>query len=211
MEVRVMKKNVCEKASKYFALVMALICMVSLLAGCEVYSGEWQEYGDFTLKYKSNNKRYAMVAEWKWDGDLDNTIIEIPDECEKTVIEAMGGPLGTNAPMKSFQIKSDCELRFQGTDPEKYKDVEVSFDEVVFTLKIGKNIKKVHMNYRDREDDEYNWVAIENNDGSVTFYRIYFEVECDDENKTFYSKDGKLYQKKDNAKVKGLVYRSDAE
>ncbi|MBO4688160.1 MAG: hypothetical protein J5636_06565 [Clostridiales bacterium] len=200
-----MRKKVYGKASKCAALVLALICMVSILPGCNVYSGEWKEYGDFTLKFNEGKSR-AMAAEWKWDGDLDNTVIEIPDKYENTVIDALGGPLGSNAPMKSFQVMSDCELQFKGTDPEKYKDVEVSFDEVVFTLKIGKNIKTVHMNYNDREDFDYNWVGIEKEDGSVVFYRVYFEVECDDENKTYFSKDGKLYQKKNKEKVSGLLY-----
>ena len=197
------------KAAKRIAGILAMVCLMAGLAGCHVYDGETKEYGDFTLKFNSG-KDYAMVYSWNWDGDPDNTVIEIPDKYEgKVKIDALGGPLGTNAPMGSFQIETDCDLKFKGTDPEKYKDVEVSFDEVVFTLEIGENISKIHMNHNDRDDFQPNWVPIEQEDGSVIFYRVYFEVECDDDNKTFYSEDGVLYQKKDNVKVGGILYREE--
>ena len=81
---------------------------------------------------------------------------------------------------------------------------------MVFTLKIGKNVEKVWMSYSSEESQGKNYIPVVQEDGSVIFYHVFFEVECSTENKKYYSKSGKLYDTKSNNKVEGISYKSDS-
>ncbi len=147
-----------------------------------------------------------MAESWKWSGDLEDTIIEIPDtDGDKTLIDRLGGPIGSNAPMTAFRIETNCDELYQGDDAPKYS-FDVSFDTVTFTLKLGKNISSITSVHGNTNSQTNQYIAIENEDGSVTFYKVLFKAECSDENKTFYSKDGKLYLKKDDSLSTSLLY-----
>ncbi len=205
-----MVKRGSPKSGKYLFSFLTMILMAAVLAGCHAYDGPYEQNGDFTVKY-NQQKQFATVVEWKWDGDLGNTVIEIPDKTDDgVVIDGMGGVLGSNAPRLVFFVKTGDEVEWKGTDPANYKDVNVSFDEVVFTLKIGKNVEKVWMSYSSEESQGKNYIPVVQEDGSVIFYHVFFEVECSAENKKYYSKNGKLYDTKSNNKVEGISYTSDS-
>ncbi|MBP5491315.1 MAG: hypothetical protein J6Y08_00540 [Clostridiales bacterium] len=202
-----MNQNRVHNCVRRMGLLMLLCAVMGLLASCHDYDGDTVESGKFTLRTNEQNT-YATVLSWNWSGDPNDVVIDIPDTYnDSIVIDAMGGPTGSNAPLLHFRVVTDCDVKYKGDDPEAY-DMEVSFDEVVFTLKIGKNIERQYIFYANVSSDVYDYIAIENDDGSVTFYKVYFEVEVSKDNEKFYSKNGKLYAVKNDELIK-LPYLED--
>ena len=67
--------------------------------------------------------------------------------------------------------------------------------EIVFTVNVGKKINVISL------PQEYNnYVAVINDDGSITFYKCYLYFEVDENNEYFYSVDGDLYSKNSGLK-----------
>ena len=79
---------------------------------------------------------------------------------------------------------------------------EYVIEDVVFILNIGKNIEVVDYVVM---DEYYPHI---NEDGSITFYHPVVNINCSEENEHFYSKDGKLYDKKTNALINEFEYAS---
>ena len=48
-----------------------------------------------------------------------------------------------------------------------------------------------------------------NEDGSITFYHPVVEINCAEENKFFYSQDGKLYDKETDELISDFAYIDD--
>ena len=201
-----MKKSIYS-AGKALALILTISLLVPILASCKLYDGDYKKSGDF--EFKLNKKEtFGTVTAWHWDGDPENTVIEIPDDYKGIVIDALGGSYGTNAPLLVFSIETDCDIKFKSLEAE-YK-VPVSYEKIVFTLKLGKNIGAIHTQYySEHVSEDVNYVGVTQEDGSVIFYQVFFEVECSKENKTFYSKKGKLYTSKDDKRVGGIPHMDD--
>ena len=70
------------------------------------------------------------------------------------------------------------------------------------TIRIGKNLRLLG-------DIEMKLYHCDANDPKV-FYRILVTVECAEENRNFYSENGKLYRKAGNQLVDGFFYASDS-
>ena len=194
------------KWQKKSIIMIAVIGLMALLCSCDVYSGGIKTDGNFTYRFDEGKKR-AMVSSWHWDGDPENTVIEIQNEVDSAEIDALGGATGTNAPIDPFEIVTDYEVKFQfsGPNPEAYGG-NVTFEDIVFTLKIGKNVKSVRTSYTNRDDDLRNYAPIQKEDGTWIFYRIYFNVVCDDENQTLYAENGKLEKKRGTRTIDLLPY-----
>lgn len=196
-----MRKSCLKRVVLYVMMGMILI----MLCACRFYNGPTKELGKLTIRLDSEGKR-AMAVEWNWSGDPEDTLIEIPDtDGDKVLIDRLGGPIGSNAPVTAFRVATNCDELYQGEDVSKY-DFDVSFDTVTFTLKLGKNISSITCVHGNTNSKSNQYIAVKNDDGSVTFYNVLFRVECSDENKTFYSKDGKLYLKKDDSLDSSLRY-----
>lgn len=193
------------KCKKRFTLIVAVMMIMAILCACDVYSGGTKTEGNFTYRFNEGKKR-AMVSSWKWDGDLNNTVIEIPDEVDSAQIDALGGAIGTNAPIDPFEIETDYKISFSFNGPDKFYGDNISFEDVVFTLKIGKNVKNIRTAYTNRDDDIRNYAPIQKEDGSWVIYRIYFEVVVDEENKSLYSGNGKVSAKSGSPTIDLLPY-----
>ena len=193
------------KCKKRFTLMVAVMMIMAILCACDVYSGGTKTEGNFTYRFNEGKKR-AMVSSWKWDGDLNNTVIEIPDELDSAKIDALGGATGTNAPIDPFEIETDYTISFLFNGPDKFYGDNISFEDVVFTLKIGKNVKNIRTAYTNRDDDIRNYAPIQKEDGSWVIYRIYFEVVVDEENKSLYSENGKVSAKSGSPTIDLLPY-----
>lgn len=185
--------------------MVAVMMIMAILCACDVYSGGTKTEGNFTYRFNEGKKR-AMVSSWKWDGDLNNTVIEIPDELDSAKIDALGGATGTNAPIDPFEIETDYTISFSFNGPDKFYGDNISFEDVVFTLKIGKNVKNIRTAYTNRDDDIRNYAPIQKEDGSWVIYRIYFEVVVDEENKSLYSENGKVSAKSGSPTIDLLPY-----
>jgi hypothetical protein len=77
---------------------------------------------------------------------------------------------------------------------------EYSIEDVVINLNIGKNIEVIDFVVM------HQYFPHINEDRSITFYRPVVNICCSDENKYFYSKDGKLYNKITNQLISDFAY-----
>ncbi|MBO4927553.1 MAG: hypothetical protein J5379_04815 [Clostridiales bacterium] len=208
--------------TKFLCVCMTVCILLSVLSGCDTYSSPSYEFGKFRVHLNSSDSAKAtaaMICEWKWSGDPNDTVIEIPDNySDKIIIKSVGGYIGTGAPTP-FRVVLEDESRLftsyyhsqtAGTDvlfkddPHRFgvkRDAVYEIVDLEFTMKLGKNVQQVYISFIGRErNPEMSYIGIINDDGSITFYRIFFRFECDPENKTYYAEDGVLYEKKTNAR-----------
>lgn len=155
--------------------------------------------------------RSAFVASYTCTEYIENMEITIPDECDGIPITQLGGATGSGFPspfgiyLQSFMNapeESDYNAIFRG-DIDEFEILEdYAIEDVVFNLNIGKNVEIVELVIM---DEYYPHI---NDDGSITFYHAVVNINCSDENKHFYSKDGKLYDKKTDELISDFAYAS---
>ncbi len=88
-------------------------------------------------------------------------------------------------------------VAYEGDDESLY-DAPISFDELVFTIKLGKYISSIQTQ-SGIGGSEY--IGIRQEDNSIVFYKPVVRFECDEQNETFYSVDGVLYSSKTNHRM----------
>lgn len=187
-----------KRTTKNRGCFMALIMIVSLLCSCDLYSGNAKKIGKFSLRLNAAGDQ-AMVESWTWSGDLNDTVIEVPDKFEeKTTINALGGAVGANASLQMFTILPDSDVQFRNGSGY---DEDPTVKDIVFTLKLGKSIHEINVDFTKSA-----YAQVSSKDGSTAIYRILIQVECSEENQTFYSKDGKLYRRDGNSLVSSIPY-----
>ena len=111
--------------------------------------------------------------------------IVIPDEAAGYPVTALGGYSGRGVP-----------TLFRAVLPEEYcssitpdEGMEVQ-TELVFTVELAKNVKELNC-----VDGGYDTVGIR--PGSTVQYHVSYLYRCDEENPTFYARDGVLYRRTD--------------
>ena len=82
----------------------------------------------------------------------------------------------------------------------QYVDDEFSVVDIPVVLNIGENIETI--DYVDMNK----YYPHVNDDGSIIFYHITVYINCSEENQFFYSKDGKLYEKKTDRLITDFAY-----
>lgn len=198
---------------KVFTIVL-LILLTFCLSGC-IFEDVSLLYSDSTEKdgfYVAINKtaNCCFVGSYNCTEYTENLEVTIPDDYEGIPIKRIGGYYGRGVPTP-FGI-SLADLYMNAPEDSKYDAIfngdinefeileEYVIEDVVFTLNIGKNIEVVEF----VSMDEY-YPHI-NDDGSVTFYHSVVNIHCSAENKHFYSKEGKLYDKKTDELISDFAY-----
>ncbi len=199
---------------KKFLTIILLISFTFCLSGCYLdevsllYSGSAEKDGFYIAI--NNAANCCFVGEYDCAEYTQNLEITIPDEYDGIPIKRIGGYFGRGVP-SPFSISladlymnapADSEYRapFSGDIEEYVIADDYTVEDVVFHLNIGKNIEAV------------DYVVMEsyyphiNDDGSITFYHAVVKINCSEENKHFYSKDGKLYDKKTNELISVFEY-----
>lgn len=151
----------------------------------------------------------CFVGNYEYDGEESNKVITVPDEYNGIPITQIGGYYGTGVPTP-FQISlcvymnTDEDSKYHGIwggDIEDYNlEEEYTIVDVPFVLNIGKNIKSVKYVSM---DEYYPYI---NEDESITFFHPVVEINCSEENEYFYSKEGRLYSKKDDKLISDFAY-----
>ena len=85
-------------------------------------------------------------------------------------------------------------IEYEGDDKTLY-DAPISFDELVFTIRLGKNVSSIQME-GGIEGSEY--LGIRQEDNSIVFYKPMVLFECDEQNESFYTVDGVLFSSQTN-------------
>lgn len=192
-------------------IILAVIAVIFLFMLCScTYSSE-AESGNFTIGYgtymlsKKFNIDGAAVCRYTWDGDAENTDIVIPDSYDGQTIKRLGGYFYRGVPspfsIDSYSAVSGADsassMPYESVINGYTKGEDIIYQD--FTLHIGKNIDNIYSNC-----DRVYVAAIDNKTYSYCA-RVY--VICDEDNKTFYSRDGKLYYQENDELVDGFVYK----
>lgn len=199
---------------KNFLVLLLSISLMFCLSGC-FFDGVSLFYSDSAEAdgfYISINKTSScgFVGEYNCKEYTENMEITLPDDYEGIPIKRIGGYYGRGVP-RPFSI-SLADLYMNAPEGSEYDSVfvgginefeipeEYVIEDVVFHLNIGKNIETIE------------YVSMKtyyphiNDDGSITFYHPVVNINCSDENKYFYSKDGKLYDKKTDELIFDFEY-----
>lgn len=157
------------------------------------------------VEYHCNTvSRRAFAGEYHWDGDLDRRTISIPDDVAGCRVTALGGFVGRGAPAPFGVIFPEEENPFWSQivkDRYRGADGALPVTEVVFTLELGASVEELKNIFADNEP--YYTVDAEGND---VFYQAVYYVVCAPENRTFHSRDGRLYRRADGTPVTDLPY-----
>ena len=146
----------------------------------------------------------AFAAVYEWDGREETMDFTVPDTVFGYRVTALGGYVGRGAPY-AFTVELPEGFGHMresfGEDLwdyalEKYPNAEVV--ELPFTVHIGKNLEEIR---EDAFHSCYGFTA----EGHEVLYHITLSVDCDPENKTFYSENGVLYDRKTGEAVFGTA------
>ena len=200
---------------KIFAVILS-ICLTFCLSGCffEEVSLLYSDGVKIDGFYVGINKtsKCCFVGNYSCTEYTENLEITIPDNYEGMPIKRIGGYFGRGVPMPFSVSLADLYMNapedsifaaiFSGdiNKLEIIKNENYVIEDVVFTLNIGKNIEIVEFVDMDK------YYPHINDDGSITFYHSVVNINCSDENKHFYSKDGKLYDKKTDELISDFAY-----
>lgn len=190
---------------KKLLLSIISIFLLFSLCGCSLlYDSHGIAEDSFEVYYTSQIKE-AFIHTYYWDGSEEGKTIIIPETFEGCTITTLGGNHGKGVP-SPFHITFTDEAKellrpdafrwdFEPVDKTKKCDVEY----ISFNLHISQYI------------DEFDCVSFDSyyvaRYGMVPMvYVVTFNVTCDENNKTFYAKDGKLYYRGNDALVDVIPY-----
>ena len=195
---------------KFLAIILCLTMCV-LFTGCR-YDSEY--FGDFFVGY-SETLNDAFVGIYCWDGTEEKAKIVIPEEYNGIPITTLGGEAGKVASSFSIAFYKDFqdELCNNGTTlfsaPEfvnikDYQNIKMEQIEIFnFDLHISKNIEKIE---RLCLDEWCHTAYGDYGDQTDKIFVSLFNITCDEENKVFYAKDGKLYYREKDTLVSDIFY-----
>lgn len=144
----------------------------------------------------------AFAAVYEWDGREETMDFTVPDTVFGYRVTALGGYVGRGAPY-AFTVELPESFGHTresfGEDlwdyaREKYPNAEVV--ELPFTVHIGKDLEEIR---QELFGSYYGFTA----EGHEVLYHVTLTVDCDLENKTFYSENGVLYDRETGEAVLG--------
>jgi hypothetical protein len=157
----------------------------------------------------SRSKQTCIVGRYVCEEYIPNMEIVVPDTYNGFPVIGFGGNVTFQGGPSAFWIDI-CDLYMNAPSNSKYHSifygVEDGFNEhqiidLPFQLIIGKNIRNLsHILF----PCYYPHI---NEDGTVTFYHPVVYVICSQENKYFYSKNGKLYSRATNELIMDFDYQ----
>ena len=188
-----------------FALLLALALLARPLLTAYLKTGamgmETDLAGDLLCGYNRMTGE-AFAATYQWDGREETMDFTVPDMVFGYRVTALGGYVGRGAPY-AFTVELPEGFGHMresfGEDLwdyalEQYPNAEVV--ELRFTAHVGKNLRKVEL-------ARVTNMRVEAPDGREVLYHVTLTVDCDPENKTFYSENGVLYDRETGEAVLG--------
>ncbi|MBR3463401.1 MAG: extracellular solute-binding protein [Clostridiales bacterium] len=188
-------------------ILAAVVGLAALIGGAiaeetDAYLGKEDLHGDFLVKLKSyeeSNKGSAIT--WYWDGDPDNNHIDVNSvdgiklmhvgEQTKTFTIKLSDDLDNYFDTREFQNSEASDGYYIQETPSYFgidSGTEVTFEEIEFTIHLSKNVDQVVITPEGAE----RYMAIVNEDGSITIYKYYVYFEVDARNEKFITDDGIL-------------------
>ena len=195
---------------KKLLVISLLLGLIFSLCGCSLlYTHVNNAVGSFDVGC-SEKLGKAFLATYNWDGSEEGMNIVLPESYNGIKITGLGGYTGTGVP-DPFMIEPNEKAR-ENLCPNatvwahsggKIVAGPESIHHLRFKLHINKQIEEIkNLSAGGFIIAQY----IEDGQSKENVYVLTCYVTCDEENETFYSKDGKLYYKKDDTLVEDIVY-----
>ncbi len=153
--------------------------------------------------YYNPVSRQTFAAHYEWDGNPEHMVLQIPDTIFGYPVTSLGGYRGRGVPCpfrvnlpESWGVKELFDPELFESELQSHPDAEVV--DLVFTVTLGKHVSQLRT--------ASSWAYCFDADWRTRICRIYYVFDCDPENGTFYSQDGRLYTRSDGALVPGLSY-----
>lgn len=190
-----------KKFFKIFGLVVLALAVLQLLLIMlfGLLQSRWDTIRTDNFRLGVNTwSKTCFVSTYWWPAKTDYVEVDIPDSVEGYRVTTLGGYGGSTAGspfMVELPYKQVITVHHgAGTLPE-----DAQIEQYHMVVNIGENLRKIDLTSMD--------VYYETKDNQ--FIQILVTVNCDEDNRTFYSKDGKLYRRSDNSLVEGFFYYSD--
>lgn len=207
-----------------FAVIMGISVMTSFLENVDLdspWTSNEKSYEGYDVRLTLDEQEAAVIVCY-WDGDPDNTVITLPD-CtpDGAKITAVGGKDLSSLPPRFAIVPGSPEKNYCLTSsyknalPDRFAkkefvkspayygidlDAKVYFEEITFTLKIGKYVEDIYF------QDYDHYVCLKNDDGSITVYYYHIVPEIDPANENLYSGFGKIYRRSNDSWLDPFAY-----
>lgn len=175
-------------------LIIFVFLFAVVLSSCkgEGYELHIQDEVEYSINQK---KQDGYVGNQNWNCDLNNASLHIADEVENCKITSFGGyyGIGSKNPFRISFIYDNSDISFSSKEnlPEECEKVEIQFQ-----IYLNKYLERVV--FVGPFFEEY---FVFNDSPNIAYFISYYFISPE-ENKTFFSKDGKLYYKATNDLVK---------
>lgn len=183
--------------NRYISILMTPLLFLS--SCCLTY--DYINEDKYDVGYSNIEKRAYIGSIY---ADDDNCQIELPNEYNDIKIKDLGGYFGRGVPCPfSISLKSD----FFDNEIESCADYGLflsnynKYDEIIdihVYVTLPTYLEKIV--YTSKE------VYVANHDNKLIAYRPLVSFQIDDENKYFYTSEGKIYYKNNDKLVDGFVY-----
>lgn len=195
---------------KYIVTLFLIIVLLLTLSSCSLwYDHENNAVGFFNVGY-SESLNDAFIGAYNWDGTDEGMNITIPKYYNNIKIKELGGYCGRGVPTP-FEILPAEEARNilcpNATEWSRVAHtatiVASSVQYLNFTVNISKYIQEIeNLDAGGIIVAEY----VENGETKYNVYVLTCYITCDEDNKTFYAKDGKLYLRDGDVLVEDIIY-----
>ena len=192
-----------------FAAIIILAGYIVTLSP-EVSQMKYDDSGAVHFGYNVISRK-AFAGAYVWDGEDETRTILVPERTHGVKITALGGYVDRGVPTpfcvvfpEEYQSYGEGVLGDRATYESVRKEKEAAgvacnLQEIEFTVELGRYVKTAVLTA-----DKY--CVRRETDGSVTFTHPVYYFICDEANKTFYSEDGRLYERGTGALVTDYAY-----
>ncbi|MBQ8397843.1 MAG: hypothetical protein IJX53_06570 [Clostridia bacterium] len=187
---------------------LLIILLVMSMFSCAAQSSMFYHDGSTVNGvefYVNQVGRRAFVGMYTWDGSDAGKTIVIPDKVDGMRVDELGGATGIGVPTPfiiQFPESYNIDGYYSGSPDNYHLEEAYTIEEIVFSLHLGKYVEFCESMFI--EFTSHPCTTLE--DGSKIFYRTSVYVTCDEENKTFYAKEGRLYRREDDSLVDAFYY-----
>ena len=191
-------------------IIVCILCVIICLSfsSCSLLY-DLDAVDSFDVGY-STSLNNAFLSSYNWDGTDETTNIVVPEKYEGIPITEFGGYFGRGGPC-SFSIRPTeyakeklCDKADEWFYMSDIRNVEISNIKTInFNVHISKNIKIIeNLSLGGFIGGKY----IEDEKEYYDVFVLLCTVTCDDENKSFYAKNGKLYFSDNDTLVTDILY-----
>ena len=190
-----MKRGLLCAAAAVVLLVLGAWGLVSLRS----YPAENVVERDHVLFYLRKDGRDAFASAYQWDGTGDAVDYTIPDTVQGVKVTAIGGLTGGLKKAPAAGLAVNMPERYRGAERAQYT-MPVNAVEITLPvhIHIGRHVRSIEADGSLPAPTGY--FGYEKDISSYIITPVW-TVTCDEGNETYYARDGRLYQRADDALV----------